>query len=183
MKRLADLVLAAALLVLLSPVFAALMVTIPLRSSGPAIFAQPRVGRHEKAFTCLKFRTMYAETPERPSHEVARAHVTPLGMVLRKYKLDELPQLVNVLRGEMSFVGPRPCLLGQAELIQARRRLGVFDVRPGITGLAQIRGVDMSDPERLARLDASYVANRSLAGDFRIMLATLGGSGTGDRTA
>jgi len=107
--------------------------------------------------------------------------VTPLGRHLRRLKLDELPQLWNILRGEMSFVGPRPCLPSQTALVKARRRHGLDRLRPGITGISQVAGVDMSDPERLATLDATYLQNMSLGTDIRLILATVLGAGQGDR--
>jgi O-antigen biosynthesis protein WbqP len=105
--------------------------------------------------------------------------VTWLGNYLRRFKLDELPQLFNVLMGDMSLVGPRPCLPSQAELVEARRRLGVFAVRPGITGLAQVNGVDMSNAARLAELDARYVRTQGFGGDLKLIWATLRGQGVG----
>ena len=124
----------------------------------------------------MKFGTRQAGT-----HEISASAVTPIGRHLRRTKLDELPQIVNILRNEMSLVGPRPCLPGQTELIDARRRLGVLTVKPGISGLAQINGIDMSTPWRLASWDARYIALRSLALDARIALRTVMGSGQGDR--
>src|SRR5690606_22830348 len=115
--------------------------------------------RGEAVFVCYKLRTMAPGTPDRGTHEVSVAAVTPLGRFLRKMKLDELPQLWNVLVGEMSLVGPRPCLTSQGAVIAARRARGVYAVRPGVTGPAQVLGVDMSTPEQLAEIDASWVAN------------------------
>lgn len=148
---------------------------IRLTSPGAAIFAQPRIGRHERVFTCYKFRTMRTGSPQAGTHEVSTSYVTPVGRVLRRTKIDELPQILNVLRGEMSLVGPRPCLPGQTELVEWRRRLGVFACRPGITGLAQVAGVDMSEPERLARMDARYCAIRTITLDIRLAIRTLSG--------
>lgn len=115
---------------------------------------------------------MYADTGDRPTHETSSASVTSIGRTLRRYKLDELPQLLNVLAGQMSLVGPRPCLATQEELIAARRVTGAFAVRPGITGLAQIRGIDMQTPSRLARIDGHYAKTRSLCGDLKIIAST-----------
>jgi len=114
-----------------------------------------------------------------PTHEVQASAVTPLGEHLRRFKIDELPQLWNVLIGDMSLVGPRPCLPSQTELVDARRRLGVFEVRPGITGLAQVNGIDMSDANRLAEIDARYVGTQSFLGDFGLIWATVRGQGVG----
>lgn len=173
LKRLTEASIAAIGLIALSPLVGAAALAIRLTSPGPAVFAQVRVGRDERPFRCLKLRTMWKDTRAVPTHEAAASAVTPVGRVLRRTKLDELPQLWNVVRGEMSFVGPRPCLPSQVELVSARRARGVYALRPGITGLAQARGVDMSDPARLAAIDAEYLQRRSLALDLRILLATL----------
>jgi O-antigen biosynthesis protein WbqP len=179
-KRAVDILAALALGVVALFVVSIAMIAIRLESPGSPVFAQKRVGRGERVFTCYKLRTMLQDTGEQPSHNVDRSAITRVGAFLRHFKVDELPQLVNVLRGEMSLVGPRPCLPSQHELIEARRRRGVFAVLPGITGLAQIRGVDMSDPERLASLDQEYVDSRSLIGDLRLLLQTAVGHGHGD---
>jgi lipopolysaccharide/colanic/teichoic acid biosynthesis glycosyltransferase len=149
---------------------------IRLTSPGPAIFVQSRVGRYERIFSCYKFRTMRTGSPQAGTHEVSSSYITPVGRFLRRTKIDELPQIINLLRGEMSLVGPRPCLPGQAELIEWRRKFGVFACRPGITGLAQVEGVDMSEPERLARMDARYCAIRTITLDFRLAICTLFGN-------
>lgn len=180
MKRLFDLVASICGLVLLSPALLWIAFEVRRSSPGGAIFAQDRVGRHERVFRCYKFRTMYAAAPNAGSHEVTASWITPLGTKLRRYKLDELPQLWNVLVGDMSLVGPRPCLPTQTEVIHARRAADVFSVRPGITGSAQLAGIDMSTPERLAEADRRYVETCSLAGDLRIILATVRGHGAGD---
>lgn len=172
-KRILDIAAAAIGLVVLAPLIAAVAAAIRLQSPGPALFRQTRVGRHGVPFTCYKLRSMHAGTTERPTHETPAIAVTPFGHWLRRSKFDELPQLFNVLRGELSLVGPRPCLPSQKELIDLRHTLGVLDVRPGITGLAQIMGIDMSRPRRLAKVDAIYVDRQSLALDLRIIGATL----------
>lgn len=159
----------------------ALGLLIRRESPGPAIFRQMRVGQHEATFRCYKLRTMADDAPNVPTHEASSHAITPLGLRLRRLKADELPQLWNVLKGEMSLVGPRPCLPSQTALIEARRRRGVFALRPGVTGLAQIEGIDMSDPERLARRDADYLRDRTFLLDLRILLATVFGRGRGDR--
>ncbi len=181
MKRAVDLCLAVVGLPLAAPVMLVCMVAIRLTSPGPVILRQTRIGHHEQPFTCLKLRTMHAQTREAPSHETPASAVTPLGAWLRRLKFDELPQLFNIIRGEMSFVGPRPCLPGQVELIAARRARGLYVLRPGITGVAQVAGIDMSDPERLAEADAAYLESGSLILDLRLILATLTGAGRGDR--
>lgn len=155
------------------PFLLAAMVAVRLDSPGGAIFAQTRVGRDGTPFRCLKLRTMRVGTPHLPTHEVGAAQITSLGRFLRRSKLDELPQLWNVLKGEMSLVGPRPCLPGQELLVSLRLRQGALSVRPGITGLAQVQNVDMSDPEKLAAIDADYVRRRSLRLDVDILRRTL----------
>src|SRR5436190_1402454 len=179
MKRLLDVLASGAFLLVFWPILLIVIVAIRLFSPGPAIFAQVRIGRSGRPFTCYKLRTMYVGTANLPTHQVQASSVTPLGEYLRRFKVDEIPQLCNVLVGDMSLVGPRPCLPTQTELVEARRRLGVFEVRPGITGLAQVRGIDMSDPDRLAEVDAQYVRSRSLAGDLKLIWATLRGHGVG----
>lgn len=163
------------------PVLLVLAVAVRATSRGPALFRQVRVGRKERTFTCYKLRTMAVETPSGVSHEVSTAYVTPLGTVLRRLKLDELPQLWNVLVGEMSLVGPRPGLPGHAELISARRKRGVFDVRPGITGPSQVRDVDMSTPEALAECDQTYTQRPTIVDYLKFVLLTVLGKGQGDR--
>lgn len=149
--------------------------------TGAPIFRQQRVGRHQNPFTLVKFRTMKKDTAHVASHLASRDAITPFGHFLRRTKLDELPQLWNVLKGEMSLVGPRPCLFSQQELIDERAKRGVFEVRPGITGLAQINDIDMSDPVRLAETDARMIQQWRFADYFRFILATVLGKGAGDR--
>ncbi|WP_412051277.1 sugar transferase [Hoeflea sp. Naph1] len=156
---------------------------VRLDTRGPGIFAQERVGKHRKIFKCYKFRTMSIGTKIAGTHEISDNAITRVGGFLRRTKLDELPQVVNILRREMSLVGPRPSLLVQAELIEARDSRGVYDVLPGITGLSQIKGIDMSDPQCLARADERYVAERNLVTDVKIIIQTLKGRGQGDRVA
>jgi O-antigen biosynthesis protein WbqP len=179
MKRVFDIGVSLAGLLISLPLILLAMLAIRAETPGSPLFTQPRVGRGERTFTCYKLRTMHADTRHLPTHETHASAVTPLGRILRKYKLDELPQLYNVVTGDMSLVGPRPCLPSQRALIEARKRLGVLDVRPGITGLAQVRGIDMSDPERLAAVDAEYVGSASFAGDLRLLIATVLGRGIG----
>ncbi len=180
MKRLFDLFVSAVMLLLLWPVMVLVAILVRLTSKGPAIFVQTRVGWHEQPFKCLKFRTMAANTPNVASHQVSSASITPIGRFLRASKLDELPQLINVLLGHMSLVGPRPGLPVQEELTRERRALGVFDVRPGITGRAQLAGIDMSEPARLAMADRQYIDEQTFIGDLKILVRTALGKGTGD---
>lgn len=180
MTRTLDIVLSAAGLIITAPLLA-LLSLMGWCDTGSPFFRQERVGRHQRPFVLYKFRTMRLETPQVATHLVAAAAVTPFGGFLRRTKLDELPQLWNVLRGEMSLVGPRPCLISQTELIQAREAHGIFDVRPGITGLAQLNGVDMSDPMRLATLDAAMLRQLTLLAYLRYILWTATGRGAGDQ--
>jgi O-antigen biosynthesis protein WbqP len=179
MKRAFDVSACGLFLLFFWPILLIIIIAVRLQSPGKAIFAQVRVGKDGHQFTCYKLRTMYSGTANVPTHQVEASAVTSLGQHLRRFKIDELPQVWNVLIGDMSLVGPRPCLPSQVELVEARRRLGVFDVRPGITGLAQVGGVDMSDANRLAEIDARYVRNQSLSGDLGLIWATLRGQGIG----
>lgn len=183
MKRTLDIIIAVIGLPVALFFILVCMVLVKLSSRGPAIFRQTRVGMHEGLFTCYKLRTMYVDTRDAPSHETTASAVTPVGRWLRRLKLDELPQLWNILRGDMSFVGPRPCLPSQVELIEARRARGLYAIRPGITGIAQVAGVDMSNPQRLAKVDAEYLNTISVRTDLRLILATAFGAGQGDRVA
>ena len=148
--------------------------------TGLPLFKQERVGRNQKPFTLVKFRTMRVGTASVASHLADTAAITPIGHFLRRTKLDELPQLWNVLWGDMSLVGPRPGLFNQQALLQARQQHGVFAARPGITGLAQVSGIDMSTPELLAQTDAKMLATLNLANYFRYILQTITGKGQGD---
>lgn len=179
-KRAFDLFLAVLAIVPAALICAICVVAIRLESRGPAVFRQTRVGRHRRPFTLYKLRTMSTDTGDRASHEVSPSQITRSGHILRKTKLDELPQLANVLRGDMSFVGPRPCLPSQETLIAERERRGVYTVRPGITGPAQLSGIDMSTPVELAEEDARYVAHIDFSGDLRCILRTAIGGGKGD---
>lgn len=173
LKRAFDVAAALSGLVVSWPLIAILALLIRRGSDGPGILSQTRVGRSGHPFQCYKLRTMQKDTPHVPTHDAAPAHITPIGAVLRRTKLDELPQLWNVLKGEMSLVGPRPCLPTQAELIAERQKRGVLSLRPGITGLAQINGIDMSDPLRLAEKDAEYLGRQSFLLDLEILFRTV----------
>jgi lipopolysaccharide/colanic/teichoic acid biosynthesis glycosyltransferase len=154
---------------------------IGLLDTGSPIFRQVRVGRYKRPFTVVKLRTMKVDTASVASHHVSSSSITPFGHFLRRTKLDELPQLWNVLKGEMSLVGPRPGLFNQEELTEARDRLGVFAVRPGITGLSQVDEIDMSTPELLAVSDAKMIAEMSVLNYFKYIFQTIAGKGLGDR--
>lgn len=178
--RLLDFIFSLIGLVIGSPVLIMLFL-IGLLDTGSPLFRQTRVGRHQEPFTLVKFRTMKKDTAHIASHLASRDAITVFGKFLRRTKLDELPQLWNVLKGEMSLVGPRPCLFNQEELIKEREKMGVFFVRPGITGLGQINHVDMSEPGKLANLDAKMIKDFSLGDYFRYIWLTLKGAGRGDR--
>ena len=180
MTRLLDILFAFAGLVLLSPMLLVLLILGWIDTRSP-LFRQKRVGRHQKPFTLVKFRTMRPDTASVATHLADASAVTRLGCFLRRTKLDELPQLWNVLKGEMSLVGPRPCLYNQTELIDERAKRNVFDVRPGITGLAQIQGIDMSTSELLAKTDAQMIETLTIKRYFGFILATALGKGAGDR--
>lgn len=144
-------------------------------------FKQVRVGRFQKPFTLVKFRSMRLGTASVATHLASSDSITSFGHFLRRTKLDELPQLWNVLKGEMSLVGPRPCLFNQKELIAARVARGVFNARPGITGLAQVNEIDMSTPVLLAETDAKMLTSLTVANYFRYIAQTIAGKGSGDR--
>lgn len=180
MTRLFDLVLSLIGLIMGSPVLALLWVIGWLDTRSP-LFRQERVGRYQKPFILVKFRTMRPDTASVATHLADASAVTSLGKFMRRTKLDELPQLWNVLKGEMSLVGPRPCLFNQTELIAERTLRGVFDARPGITGLAQTKGIDMSTPALLAETDATMLSEMNMQAYFKYILKTVAGSGSGDR--
>jgi len=144
------------------------------------IFIQERVGRNKKPFKLIKFRTMNIGTASVASHLASNASITKFGYFLRKTKLDELPQLWNVFKGEMSLVGPRPNLFNQEELISERQLRGVYNVRPGVTGLAQVNNIDMSTPELLAETDQIMINSFTITDYFKYIIMTVTGSGKGD---
>jgi O-antigen biosynthesis protein WbqP len=182
MLRVFDLFFSALGLLLASPLMLILTV-VGLFDTGAPMFRQTRVGRNKKPFTLAKFRTMRPDTAHVATHLADASAVTPFGKFLRRTKLDELPQLWNVLKGEMSLVGPRPCLFNQEELIEARERLGVFEVRPGITGLAQVNEIDMSTPQLLAETDARMLSSLGLKDYIGYIMMTVTGKGAGDRVS
>jgi O-antigen biosynthesis protein WbqP len=178
--RLFDISLSAIGLIVASPLLL-LLTILGLFDSGSPLFRQVRVGRHKKPFTLVKFRTMKPDTAHVATHLADASAITLFGRFLRRSKLDELPQLWNVLKGEMSLVGPRPCLVSQQQLIGEREARGVFNARPGITGLAQVDEIDMSTPQLLAETDARMLATLCLKDYFRYILLTVTGKGSGDR--
>ena len=177
--RLLDFIISLVGILTLFPLFI-LLLLIGFLDNGSPIFIQARVGKHKRSFQLVKFRTMKLGTLITPTHLADKNDITKFGVLLRNSKLDELPQLWNVLKGEMSIVGPRPCLFEQVEVIEEREGRGVYNFRPGITGLAQIANVDMSNPQALAQLDEQLVSTLSISKYFYLIFKTITGSGSGD---
>jgi len=180
MTRLIDIVCSLIGLTLLSPIILLLLIIGYIDTRSP-IFKQERVGRDKKPFYLLKFRSMHVNAPSVATHLASASSITSFGSFLRKSKLDELPQLWNVFVGDMSLVGPRPNLFNQVELIQERDSRGVYSVRPGITGLAQINKIDMSTPQLLAETDVKMIHELNTLGYFKYIVFTFFGKGFGDR--
>ncbi|WP_214858384.1 sugar transferase [Exiguobacterium sp. s191] len=175
-KRLLGFILALVACIVLIPVFLCIMGAIKIESRGPVFFKQKRVGLKKSHFNILKFRTMYIETPQdTPTHLLADpdVYITRVGRFLRKTSLDELPQLFNILKGEMSFVGPRPALWNQYDLIDERDKYKANDTLPGLTGWAQINGRDELPIEVKAKLDGEYVQRMGIIMDSRCFIATV----------
>ena len=176
LKRVIDFVISLCGLIVLSPVFLVLCVWIKLDSKGPIFFKQKRVGVHKTHFNILKFRTMYIDTPkDMPTHLLAdpEQYITKAGKFLRKTSLDELPQIINILKGEMSIIGPRPALWNQYDLLEERDKYGANDVVPGLTGWAQINGRDELEIDVKAKLDGEYVEKMSFAFDVKCFVGTI----------
>ena len=176
-KRLLDFVLSLAACIVLAPVMLVIAVWIKLDSPGPVFFRQRRVGAHKTHFNILKFRTMRGDTPhDVPTHLLKNAdsYITKSGAFLRKTSLDELPQIYNILLGQMAIIGPRPALYNQYDLIEARDKVHANDVRPGLTGLAQVNGRDELPIDVKARYDGEYAANITFLGDLKIFFGTFG---------
>ena len=167
-------------LIAISPILIIVTIVGYFDTKSP-IFIQERVGKNKQPFKLIKFRTMSVGTKSVASHLASTASITKLGSFLRKTKIDELPQLINVLKGEMSFVGPRPNLFNQVELTEERERLDVYDVLPGITGLAQVNTIDMSTPKLLAETDQKMIQTLTIQSYFQYIIMTVTGSGSGDR--
>lgn len=175
-KRWLDLVLSLAGMVLLSPLFLLIIIAIKADSKGPVLFRQKRIGIHKTHFYILKFRTMYTDTPkDTPTHLLTdpERYITKTGRFLRKTSLDELPQIINILKGDMSIIGPRPALWNQYDLIAERDKYGANDVMPGLTGWAQINGRDELEIPVKARLDGEYIKQLSFLFDMRCLLGTV----------
>ena len=182
MIRICDILLSFFGLIILSPIMLLLFI-IGLLDTGSPLFRQERVGIYLKTFNLLKFRSMHLNTLDDAvaTHMVQVSAITKWGSILRNSKLDELPQLFNVLKGDMSFVGPRPNLINQTVLIAERSKRGVYAIRPGITGLAQIYKIDMSNPQLLAETDAKMIIRLNVWHYFNYIFITLLGKGFGDR--
>jgi lipopolysaccharide/colanic/teichoic acid biosynthesis glycosyltransferase len=177
--RILDLLFASLGLLVLCPVLLLIFV-LGMFDTGSPLLRQQRVGRNLQLFVLFKFRTMALDTTHVASHLANPNSITPFGLVLRRTKLDELPQLWNVILGDMSLVGPRPGLPSQKELTNARAALGVYSVRPGITGLAQVNKIDMSTPDILAKTDEIMLRELNISNYFKIILMTVCGKGFGD---
>ncbi|XUC91661.1 O-antigen biosynthesis protein WbqP [Enterococcus sp. DIV1067f] len=176
LKRIIDFILSLMGIVVLSPVLLLLCLAIKLDSKGPIIFKQKRVGKNKTYFNIYKFRTMKIDTPkEMPTHLLADPdfYITKVGKFLRKTSLDELPQLFNIIKGDMAVIGPRPALWNQYDLIEERDKYGANDIRPGLTGLAQISGRDELEIPIKAKLDGKYTDNISLRMDIKCFLGTI----------
>lgn len=180
MIRLLDILFSALGLILGAPILLILTLIGWFDTRSP-LFRQVRVGRNQQPFTLVKFRTMRPGTASVATHLADATAITPFGSFLRRSKLDELPQLWNVMVGDMSLVGPRPNLFNQTELILEREKRHIYTARPGITGLAQIQNIDMSTPAKLATVDAQMLANLTLRNYFRYILQTITGEGQGDK--
>ena len=180
MTRIFDILFSFLGLVLLSLILIVL-VAVGYFDTGSPIFKQERVGRSKQPFRLMKFRSMHVNAPSVATHLASASSITPFGSFLRKSKLDELPQLWNVFVGDMSLVGPRPNLYNQEELIHERDSRGVYSVRPGITGLAQINKIDMSTPQILAETDAKMIQELNTLVYFKYIFLTVFGKGFGDR--
>lgn len=175
-KRIIDFVISLCGLIVLSPIFLILCAWIKIDSKGPIFFKQKRIGIHKTYFNILKFRTMYIDTPkDMPTHLLAdpEQYITKAGKILRKTSLDELPQIINILKGEMSIIGPRPALWNQDDLIAERDKYGANDVMPGLTGWAQINGRDELEIDVKAKLDGEYVKHLSFGFDVKCFIGTI----------
>ena len=175
-KRIIDIIFSVLGLIILIPVFLIISIAIKIESKGPVIFKQKRIGKEKKCFIIYKFRTMRSDTPkDMPTHMLKNANrcITKIGNILRKTSLDELPQLVNILKGNMSIIGPRPALWNQDDLIEERDKYHANDIRPGLTGWAQVNGRDELEIPIKAKYDGEYVKNISLIFDIKIFFKTV----------
>lgn len=175
-KRKIDFIISLSGLIVLAPLFVGIMIAIKIESKGPIFFKQKRVGLHQSHFNILKFRTMRIDAPkDTPTHLLGNPekYITRIGKFLRKTSLDELPQIINILRGEMAIIGPRPALWNQKDLIEERGKYGANNVLPGLTGWAQINGRDELPIEVKAKLDGDYIQEMSLSMDIRCFVGTI----------
>lgn len=175
-KRIIDIIFSILWLIILIPVFLIISIAIKIESKGPVIFKQKRIGKEKKYFTIYKFRTMRSDTPkDMPTHMLKNANVciTKVGNILRKTSLDELPQLVNILKGDMSIIGPRPALWNQDDLVEERDKYHANDIRPGLTGWAQVNGRDELEIPVKAKYDGEYVKKISFVFDIKIFIKTI----------
>lgn len=172
-KRCIDVVATASTCILLAPLLLVIAIMIKIFDPGPVIFRQTRVGRGGRLFTFYKFRSMPVGTKNLPSSQIGEVRLTWIGRILRRSNLDELPQLYNILRGDMSLVGPRPPIPSQTDLIELRRANGALDIRPGLTGLAQVNSYSGMSPEEKAALDGRYAGDVTMLADARIILRTV----------
>jgi len=174
MRRVFDILFSFFLLILLIPVFFIVIIIIKINSKGPAFFTQMRIGKDNELFKFYKFRTMQVGTPNVSTEKFdsSKGYITSVGKVLRKTSLDELPQLINILKGDMTFVGPRPALFNQYDLKELRTQAGVHKLLPGVTGWAQVNGRDMLDSSSKTYFDEEYLKHRSLWFDFKIIIRT-----------
>lgn len=179
-KRLIDIILSFILIFCFSWFFIIIILLIKIFSGSPVFFLQKRVGQFGQEFTLYKFRSMKINTRNLGTHELKGDEITFIGKIIRRLKIDEFPQIINVLIGNMSFVGPRPSLTTQKVLIRLRNNLGVLSLKPGITGLAQIKKIDMSTPKFLSRIDQIYLKNQNVCFDLMIIFLTAIGKGLGD---
>lgn len=175
-KRFLDIIISIAILVILIPFLLIFSIIIKLESKGPVFFKQKRIGKNKSLFTIYKFRTMRTDTPkDMPTHMLkdAKNYITKFGNIMRKTSIDELPQLINIIKGDMSIIGPRPALWNQYDLIEERDKYHANDIRPGLTGWAQINGRDELEIPVKAKYDGEYVKNVSLWFDIKICLKTI----------
>lgn len=181
-KRCFDIIMSGAALFFLGPILLTTALIIKVNSAGPIIFVQRRVGRFDKEFVMYKFRTMHVGTPEVATDKLkdSKSYITSVGYYLRKYSIDELPQLINILLGDMSIVGPRPALYNQYDLRAMRNEAGVSAIRPGLTGWAQVNGRDEIPLEQKVELDAYYLKQRSFFFDLQIIYRTIFSVYSGD---
>jgi len=159
-------------LLLISPFLFFAAIAIIIEDGMPVLFIQERVGKNQSIFEIIKIRTLKIAAPNTGTHQLENEFKLKCGALIRKIKLDEFPQLINVLKGDINLIGPRPGLVSQIDLIQSRNAIGIYEIKPGITGLSQVLGYDMSDPEKLAEIDKIYIQKQTLYIDFLILMST-----------